>query len=135
MQLYQDNHLIVKHVKENDALLMTWHGYTNDETYFRLIDLVNKLMAEHKIKRTLHDVREHKGITPKSQDYAAERSLEFGKKHWRIEKRAMVIKPNHDIFNKYGVERFVKKVEDVNYEEQRREFFNNLKEAKAWLLN
>ena len=134
MQLYKDNNLTIKHAKESNALLMTWNGYTNDDTYRQLIDLVNRLMAEHNIKRTLHDVREHKGITPKSQDYAAERSIEFRQKHWAMDKRAMVIKPDHDVFTKYGVQRFVKKVEDVDYEGQRREFFDDIEEAHAWLL-
>lgn len=133
MQIYKDNNLTVELAKEDSTLLMTWNGYTSDDTYFRLIDIVNRLMAEHKIKKTLHDVREHKGITPKSQDYAAKRSLEFSQKHWDMEKRAMVFKPDHDVFSKFGVKRFVKKVEGVNYEAQHREFFDDLDKAKAWL--
>ncbi|WP_299460089.1 hypothetical protein [uncultured Microscilla sp.] len=134
MQLYKDNNLTVKYAKESSALLMTWSGYTNDDTYCNLIDLINKLMVANKIKRTLHDVREHKGITPKSQDYAAELSLEFRQKHWQMDKRAMVIKPDHDVFSKYGVQRFVKKVEDIDYEGQRREFFDDVEEAYAWIM-
>ncbi|EAY31969.1 hypothetical protein [Microscilla marina] len=134
MQLYKDNNLTIKYAKESSTLLMTWSGYTNDDTYCNLIDLINKLMVANKVKRTLHDVREHKGITPKSQDYAAELSLEFRQKHWQMDKRAMVIKPDHDVFSKYGVQRFVKKVEDIDYEGQRREFFDDVEEAYAWIM-
>ena len=92
------------------------------------------MILEHNVKRTLHDVSDHKGITPQSQDYAAQRSIEFSKKHWDIEKRALVFSPDQDVFSKFGIQRFVKKVEDASYEDQKRDFFDNLEEAKAWLL-
>lgn len=134
MLLLDEQNLTVELLKEDNALLMTWNGYTSDDHYKRLLDEVYELMKKHEIKKTLHDVSKHKGITPTSQDYAAEQSLEFSQKHWDIERRAMVFGPNQDVFSKFGIQRFVKKVEDANYQKQHREFFDNLDDAKSWLL-
>lgn len=134
MQLFREENLTVELLGENDALLMTWSGYTSHENYIQLLDEIYALILKHKIKRTIHDVSSHKGITPQSQDYAIQQSLDFSKKHWDIEKRAMVFSPNQDVFSKFGIQRFVKKVEEANFEQQHREFFDNLEEAKAWLL-
>ena len=134
MHLLKEDNLTVELLKEHHTLLMTWKGYTSHDNYTRLLDKIYDLILEHNVKRTLHDVSDHKGITPQSQDYAAQRSIEFSKKHWDIEKRALVFSPDQDVFSKFGIQRFVKKVEDASYEDQKRDFFDNLEEAKAWLL-
>ncbi|HAS44543.1 MAG TPA: hypothetical protein DCS93_28955 [Microscillaceae bacterium] len=135
MLLLEEQNLTVELLKEDKALLMTWNGYTSDDHYKRLLDEVYELMKKHEIKKTLHDVSKHKGITPQSQDYAVEQSLAFSRRHWDIEKRAMVFSPDQDVFSKFGIQRFVKKVEDEDYQHQHREFFDNLDEAKYWLLH
>ncbi|OJJ15547.1 hypothetical protein BKI52_37310 [marine bacterium AO1-C] len=134
MLLLDDQNLTIELLKEDNALLMTWNGYTSDSHYKHLLDEVYDLMKKHEIKKTLHDVSNHKGITPKSQDYAAEQSLAFSRQHWDMEKRAMVFSPDQDVFSKFGIQRFVKKVEDADYNQQHREFFDSLDEAKNWLL-
>lgn len=126
-------HYTVKHIPEQNALLAVWNGYTSDRVYMNAIDRIISLMVEHNINKTLHDISKHKGISPKSQKYAAKRSIEFNRNYWSV-KRAIVLPPNHDIFSKFAVKNFVNEAKKQDTS-QDREFFPSLEDALSWLYD
>lgn len=129
--LHQDKHLNIEYIPSQHALIMIWEGYTNDDIYREAIDRIIDFMEKYDITKTLHDVSKHKGISPEAQEYATKRSLEFSQKNWNV-KRALVL--SKDIFAKFSTENFVKTVTEKG-ENQHREFFESLEDAKKWLFD
>jgi hypothetical protein len=74
------------------------------------------------------DAREHKGLGPEAQEVAAKAIGGYAKKHGKFKEAIIVPK---DVFSKFSVENYAKKVAVANPITTR--FFDNVEAAEAWL--
>jgi|GEM_PF-7043248 len=126
--LYEKSYLTIALDREIEALVVTWKGFTLSVDFRAGIDKVFEFMAEHKVKKSMTDLVEHRVISSEDQEYAAKRSVEFTRQFWEV-KRALITPK--DVFARFGIKQVNQQV--AKEIPQDREFFLTREDAKAWL--
>lgn len=126
--LYQDQNLKLEYVDNGKYLHETWRGITPGEVFLNLLNIIIKYLYKKKCDGLLLDARQHKGLSPQSQELAARLHKEYAHEHGSL-KQAIVV-PD-DIFSKFSVDNYSKQFKEDHLVEIR--YFNNLDSAKEWL--
>ena len=126
--LFEKPYLTIFLDQELEALVVTWKGFTPTHEFRAGIDKVFELMIQHKIKKSLTDLVEHRVISAEDQEYAAKRSVEFTHQYWNV-KRALITPK--DVFARFGIKQVNQKV--AQEEQQDRQLFLTHEDARAWL--
>jgi|WetSurSiteA1Bulk_404760.scaffolds.fasta_scaffold03534_2 hypothetical protein len=126
--LYEDKNLKLDYVSEGNYLHETWWGITLKDTFEKLMNVIAKSLNEHNADGVLLDTREHKGLGPEAQEYAARTIGEYAKKHGKFKEAIVMPK---DVFSAFSVENYSKKVSKDNPVEVK--FFGSIDKAVEWL--
>jgi Zn-dependent M32 family carboxypeptidase len=128
--LYQTPYLQIILHQDKDFLHVIWNGFTSSQEFRAGIDKIFQLMIEHKVKKTITDIAEHKVISSEDQEYAAKMSIEFSRNYWDV-KRA-IITPK-DVSTRFSIKQVNAQV--AKEEHQERRFFAEFADALEWILD
>ena len=129
--LYEDSKITIEYVKEGNYIHQTWKGITSKEVFEKLLYKTLQLAKDIGTTGLLLDARKHKGIGPESQALAAKETGEFAKTLTTGKFREAIIVPV-DIFSKFSVENFSRKMAENKYPVMSM-FFDNIEKAEDWL--
>jgi hypothetical protein len=126
-KLYEAEDVVFEFVYKGQYIHQTWSGFTSEENFSKRIEVLADLVKETKAKAVLVDVRNHRGLSPKSQKLALEYTLGFadGKLGFKV---ANVTSEN--IFSKLSIEGYTENLKNNNIESK---YFLTVKEAQRWL--
>jgi hypothetical protein len=126
--VYEDKNLKLEHVTEGNYLHETWQGMTPKENAEKLFNVISKILNDCNVDGVLLDAREHKGLGPETQQYAAITIGNYAQKHGKF--KEAIIKPK-DVFSAFSVESYTKKVTKDNPVQVK--FFDSIDKASEWL--
>jgi hypothetical protein len=127
--VYEDQHLRLEYVKEGNYLHETWLGITVFDTFSKLMDIISSKLHSLSADGVLLDAREHRGISPEAQKYAAKTISSYAKYHGKFKEAVIVPK---DVFSRFSVEEYSKKVTDDSPVHIK--FFDDITSAHLWLI-
>lgn len=125
--VFEDKNLRMEYVKKGNYIHETWWGTTVPDVFNRLLDIIIQELENTKATGIILDAREHKGLGPASQELAAKKIGEYAAKVGRF--RQAIIVPK-DVFSKFSVENFSKKLEKEIVVTQ---YFEDIDSAQKWL--
>ncbi|MBN1416135.1 MAG: hypothetical protein JW973_13620 [Bacteroidales bacterium] len=126
--VHEDKNLRLEYVKNGNYLHETWWGFTSDETFTKLVNVIVQELTNNNADGLLLDAREHKGLSPKAQKLAVKRIGEYANQHGKL-KEAIIVP--EDVFSNFSVENYSKEVIKDSPNETR--FFDNIEKAEEWL--
>ena len=127
--VFEEKNLRLEYSENGNYLCLIW-GLHTPEPYFKSkIDEIMKISEERNVSGFYVDTVNNKGISPGSQEYAARKVEEYANKR-ELFKQAFVVPP--DIFSKFSVESYSKKVQDYSGNVVL-QFFDSETAACAWL--
>ena len=127
--VYEDANLRLDFVEKGKYLHETWWGRTPGEVFAKLLKIIVEKLNEFGADGMIIDAREHKGLGPDSQKLAAEAMANYAKEHGKLKEAIMVPK---DVFSKFSVENYSKKVDEEESPVETK-FFESLTKAEEWL--
>ncbi len=106
-----------------------WRGSTPELVFKDLVKKAQAIMYEKKVKGIILDAREHKGLDPEMQQYAA---ISIGKFALEVRpiKKAIIVPEN--VFSKYSLENYSYNVSKTDCPVTIK-FFIELYKAKRWM--
>ncbi len=125
--VFEDKNLRMEYVANGNYIHETWWGTTVPDVFNRLLDIIIQELENTKATGIILDAREHKGLGPASQERAAKKIGEYAAKVGRF--RQAIIVPK-DVFSKFSVENFSKKLEK---EVVVTRYFEDVDSAQKWL--
>ncbi len=125
--VYEDKNLRLSYISEGNYIHETWWGITTTETFCKLLDIIVDLLEKTNSDGLILDTREHKGLGPEAQEIAAKAIGGYAKKRGKFKEAIIVPK---DVFSKFSVENYAKKVAVANPITTR--FFDSVEAAEAW---
>ncbi|TAF68121.1 MAG: hypothetical protein EAZ55_00805 [Cytophagales bacterium] len=126
--LYENPNLSITYHAEIPCLVIVWRGFTNSQVFREGLEKIFQHMVETKVRKTLTDIREHKGIGIDDQNFAAQKSVEFDQTHWKV-KRALIMPK--DVFARFAVKNVNAAVNQQDHQD--RQMFGDYDSAIAWL--
>ncbi|MBN2347798.1 MAG: hypothetical protein JXJ22_03110 [Bacteroidales bacterium] len=127
--LMEDQNLRVEYSVTGNYLLLLWGERTPAEYFQDRFSKIIGICESRKISGLFIDTVRNKGISPASQEYAARKVEEYAKKRDSF-KQAMLVPP--DIFSKFSVDSYSKKVSEYASNVETR-FFEDNRAALSWL--
>jgi len=127
-EFYKDENLLLEYVAEGNYLHETWWGSTTEPIFEKLLDVIMKALNEKKADGLILDAREHKGLSPKSQELAAKTIGSYATEHGGL-KQAIIIPK--DAFSKFSVNNYSKKLDEDS--KQGIKYFDSIEKAQEWL--
>lgn len=130
--LFEEKNLRLEYSVKGNYLLLIWGEVTTKDYFKEKIDQIMEICEKKKIKGFFVDTVKNKGISPESQDYAAKKIEAYARKAGGF-RQAFVVPP--DIFSKFSVDSYTKKVKTLSDNQVVIEFFEDETKALAWLEN
>ena len=126
--LFEDGNLRLEYVADGNYIHETWWGFTSDTVFGKLLNTIMEFLEQKSVDGIILDAREHKGLSPASQDLAAKKIGLYAKKHG-ILKQAIIIPK--DIFSKFSVDNYSKKFDSNDPAPIK--YFDSIESAQNWL--
>lgn len=126
--VYEDKNLKIEYVGNGNYLHETWMGVTLYDTFAKLEDEVSRLLHELNADGILLDARQHKGLSPEGQKYAAKVIGDYARYHGKFKEAIIIPK---DVFSEFSVESFSQKVTENSPVQVK--FFDSVESAEEWL--
>ncbi len=126
--LLEHENLQIDYFPKGNYILETWWGSTIGNTFPELLDKIVGILLDRKIDGLILDAREHKGLSPASQELAAKRIGETAQELGRM--RQAIVVPD-DVFSKFSVDSFKKKLDDD--QKVITQYFDAVDKAKEWM--
>lgn len=126
--VYEDKNLKLEHVMEGNYLHETWQGTTLKEHAEKLFNVISKTLSDCNVDGVLLDARDHKGLSPEIQQYAANKIGDYAQKHGKF--KEAIIMPK-DVFSAFSVESYTKKVTKDSPVQVK--YFDSIDRASEWL--
>ncbi len=126
--IFEHESLTLTHYPEASCILETWNGFTSFELFSSLLEEVLKLMAQKGAKNLILDTRQHRGLSPKGQEHGVNRCTQHAKQYGQM--LHAIIVPE-DIFSKFSVENFVKKLDKSQLVVNA--YFKEVEDALKWI--
>ena len=127
--LFEEQNLRLEYSRKGNYLRLIWGSHTPEPYFMAKIDEIMKISEDRNVSGFYVDTVNNKGISPASQEYAARKVEEYANKR-DLFKQAFVVPP--DIFSKFSVENYSKKVQDYSGNVVL-QFFESETDACAWL--
>lgn len=128
IKVYEDKNLTLEFVEDGMYLHETWMGVTDYEVFARLMGIVVKALQDHNASGVLLDARDHKGIGPESQKFAAKSIGDYAKRHGKFKEAILKVK---DVFSQFSVENYSRQVAKDGPVQVK--FFDSIESAEEWL--
>jgi hypothetical protein len=116
------------HDENEDFVHMQWCGYANSRQFREGTEMMLQAMQEHNSGKVLGDIKNMVLISQADQQWVIDHFLP---KAMQAGFRALALVQPDNYFNKIAVETIAWK---VNQEKLKIRFFNNVEEAREWLL-
>ncbi len=129
--IYKHPNIVITYSEKGNYLHEVWNGITTDDVFNGIIEEISELLRDKKADGVIFDAREHKGFSPKSQEFAAKKMAEYASFHGSL--KQAIIDPK-DVFSKFSVDSYVKLLGAISSKVETRFFFRE-KEAIEWLEN
>jgi len=129
MKQFESEFLKIELVNDSTAIFLTWTGFIPSDKYREGLNKSLEIAQKYKIKNWLSDIKTMKVISVADQEWVNSEWLLKAVTSGCYYKQAVIMAD--DIFGQASAKKMLAKVADQEIEFQN---FNNLQDAKDWLL-
>lgn len=127
---FENEKLKITFSEKGKYMLQTWWGHTSDLEFEVLLEKIVGILKEKGARGLILDAREHKGLGPSAQAYAAKRIGEYAVESGIVFRQAIIIPK--DVFSKFSVTNYSKKLDESSPVVNR--FFDDVDKARQWMM-